>query len=223
MKKRTLVTGGAGVALIAAAAIAGPIIYAKTQDDAPAPLSVAESKSTADTGAGLETSGTWKVASGSKAGYRVDEVLNGQDVTVVGRTDEVTGAVTIDADKVTDAEVTIETAGITTDSANRDNYFRSESLKVDQYPTATFTLDGPINLPEIGNTPVKVKGKGELTLAGQSEDVNVAFRIVRSGDGVAVSGAIPITFEDFGVPAPNLGFVKVEDSGTVEFLLNLEK
>ncbi|MDQ3157125.1 MAG: YceI family protein [Actinomycetota bacterium] len=222
MKKRTLVIGGAGVALIAAA-IAGPIIYAKTQDDAPAPLSITESPSTADTGDALETSGTWKVASGSKAGYRVDEVLNGQDVTVVGRTGEVTGAVTIAADKVTAAKVTIETASIETDSANRDNYFRSESLKVDRYPTATFTLDAPVNLPGIGNKPVKVKGKGELTLAGQSEDVNVAFKVVRSGDGVAVSGAIPITFEDFGIPAPNLGFVKVEDSGTVEFLLNLEK
>lgn len=224
MKNRTLAIGGVGVALIAAVAIAGPIIYAKTQADAPAPLSVAESESTADTGApAFEKSGTWKVAAGSKAGYRVGEVLNGQDVTVVGRTGEVTADVTIAADRVTAAKVTVETANVKTDSANRDNYFRSESLKVDRFPTATFTLDAPINLPEIGNKAVKVNGKGELTLAGRSEDVNVAFKIVRSNDGVAVSGAIPITFKDFGIPAPNLGFVKVEDSGTVEFLLNLEK
>ncbi len=34
---------------------------------------------------------------------------------------------------------------------------------------------------------------------------------------------IPITFADFGVEAPSLGFVKVEPQGFVEFELNLTK
>lgn len=41
--------------------------------------------------------------------------------------------------------------------------------------------------------------------------------------GVEVSGAIPVTFSDYDVDAPDLGFVKVEDAGTVEMLLQLSK
>lgn len=222
MKKRTLAIAGTSLVLVASAAIAGPIIYARTQDDAPAPLSVAESTAPSS-GPTIDTAGVWKVSSGSRAGYRVDEVLNGQDVTVVGRTDEVTGDVTIASGKVIAAKITIDTASVTSDSENRDNYFRNESLKVRQFPTATFTLVGPISLPGIGGSAVTVKGDGRLTLAGQSENVAVTFKVVRTDDGVAVSGTIPIEFDDFGVTAPNLGFVKVEDSGSVEFLLNLAK
>ena len=35
--------------------------------------------------------GTWKVSNGSRAGYRVSEVLNGQDNQATGRTTAVTG------------------------------------------------------------------------------------------------------------------------------------
>jgi hypothetical protein len=33
--------------------------------------------------------------------------------------------------------------------------------------------------------------------------------------------SIPLTFADFGIEAPDLGFVSVEDQGSVEFLLRL--
>jgi hypothetical protein len=46
---------------------------------------------------------------------------------------------------------------------------------------------------------------------------------VLHGASGQVAGSIPITFSDFGVDAPNLGFVKVEDSGAVEFSLQLER
>lgn len=222
MNRRTLTIAGAGIVLVAAIAIAGPIIYAKTQDDAPPPLTVPTAPTSTAVGA-LQTDGDWKVTSGSRAGYRVDEVLNGQDVTVVGRTDEVTGEVTIEADEVVGAQIIVDTASITTDSSSRDSYFRNEALNVDEFPTAEFTLDIPIPLPAIGSKAVTVTGEGQLQLAGAAESVKVDLTIVRTAKGVTVSGALPITFEDFGVSAPSLGFVKVEDHGTIEFLLNLEK
>ncbi len=224
MNKRKLTIAGAGIVLIAGAAMVGPIVYAKMQDDAPPPLSVTESTAAPDTSTGaLATDGAWKVVADSQAGYRVDEVLNGQDVTVVGRTEDVTGDVTIKNDEVTGAQVVIDTASITTDSSNRDSYFRNEALKVEQNPNAEFTLDEPIPLPDIGSKPVEVTAKGQLQLAGEAKSVTFDIKIVRTDEGVAAAGAIPITFKDYGVTAPNLGFVKVEDKGTVEFLLNLEK
>lgn len=37
-----------------------------------------------------------------------------------------------------------------------------------------------------------------------------------------VIGSIPITFADFDVEAPSLGFVTVEDEGSIEFSLQLQ-
>ena len=226
MNNRKLAIAGAVVALVAGVAIAGPIIYAKSQDDAPPPLTVPTSAPTptASTDSGpLATDGMWSVAPGSQAGYRVDEVLNGQDVTVIGRTEKVEGEVKVVEDEVVGADVTIDTASITTDNARRDAYFRDEALDVRTYPDAMFTLDVPFPLPPIGSDPVKVSAEGQLTMTGAAKPVKVAVKVVRTATGVAISGSIPITFKDYGIKAPDLGFVKVEDKGAVEFLLNLQK
>jgi hypothetical protein len=44
-----------------------------------------------------------------------------------------------------------------------------------------------------------------------------------TADGGQIVGSIPITFQDFGVQAPSLGFVTVEDHGSVEFSLDVAK
>ena len=46
------------------------------------------------------------------AGYRVAEVLNGTDVTVTGRTDEVSGTLTAGGQTVTQASFTVDVASI---------------------------------------------------------------------------------------------------------------
>ncbi len=53
-----------------------------------------------------------------------------------------------------------------------------------------------------------------------TKPVRADLQIGLDGDGVAVSGTVPITFSDFGVQAPDLGFVKVDDAGAVEFLVH---
>ena len=42
----------------------------------------------------------------------------------------------------------------------------------------------------------------------------------KADTGGQVVGTIPITFSDYGVEAPDLGFVSVEDTGSIEFSLN---
>jgi hypothetical protein len=51
----------------------------------------------------------------------------------------------------------------------------------------------------------------------------VELAVVRTPEGVDISGSIPVTFADYGIQAPSLGFVRVEDAGSVEFLLRLAK
>jgi polyisoprenoid-binding protein YceI len=67
--------------------------------------------------------------------------------------------------------------------------------------------------------PVTVTG--DLTVAGATQPVRFELSVVRTPAGVDASGSIPLTFADFGIEAPDLGFVSVEDQGSVEFLLRL--
>ena len=167
--------------------------------------------------------GEWTVASGSEAGYRVEEVLNNTDVAVTGRTEEVEGTFTIDESGLTllSADITVDVASITTDSSNRDAYFRDQALRTAENPTATFTLTDPVTLesaPKPGDV-VKATAQGELTIAGVTKPVTASVEVRSDGVTAEIAGSIPITFKDFGVEAPNLGFVSVEPTGFVEFQL----
>lgn len=180
-----------------------------------------EAKTTIDTS---DLSGDWQVGASSYAGYRVDEVLNGVNVTVTGRTADVTGSFTVDTLTLTKATVTVKVGTIATDEPNRDDYFRSTALQTDRYPEATFVLADPIavSAPTAG-TAQTVTATGTLTLHGVSKTVTADLQVGLNGDGGQLSGSIPITFADYGVTAPSLGFVTVEKTGSIEFLLNLKK
>ena len=232
MQKRTkIITASiiAGVLVLGAtAAIAGPIVYRDViVGEAEAAPSVTTAPS-ATAAAGTEASdltGEWTVADGSFAGYRVDELLNSTDVTVTGRTSEVTGGFTVDGLSLTAASIEVDVASIATDSGNRDEYFRSSALRVGEFPTATFVLTEPIAVdaaPVVGAVQT-VQATGELTLAGVTRTVTVDLDAVWNGSDGQVAGSIPITFADFGVEAPNLGFVSVEPDGFVEFSLVLAR
>ena len=169
-----------------------------------------------------DLAGTWSVSDGSQAGYRVAEVLNGQDVTVVGRTPDVTGGLTIAGTELTAADVTVTMTTITTDSSNRDGQFL-DILKTSQFPTATFSLTSPVDVSAITQGVASVQAEGTLTIAGVSAPVTVDLSAQTTSSGVEVSGSIPVTFADYGIDAPDLGFVKVERSGTVEMLLELTR
>jgi polyisoprenoid-binding protein YceI len=212
------ITGGA-VAVVAAGAIGGPLVYAALEEDAPPAATVQAQPS--DAALVSDTDGTWTIAADSSAGYRVHEVLNGADVTVAGTTDQVTGSVVIAGGDLADADVTVDVASIATDQSRRDSYFRDNVMEVDANPTATFSVTQPADLPELTGTPVTVPVTGELTLHGVTQQVQTEISVVRTDAGVDVSGSIPVAFGDYDVQAPSLGFVRVDDQGAVEFFLHL--
>ena len=219
-RRRWWIVGGV-LALLVLGLVAGPLIYAALEDDAPPAATVEAQPEGAELSA--DTDGTWTIGPGSSAGYRVDEVLNGADVTVAGTTDQVTGSVVVAGNRLAQAEITVDVASITTDRSQRDAYFRGNVMDVDAHPTAVFRVTEPADLPELTGTPVTVPVTGDLTLAGTTRPVQVELAVVRTPGGVDVSGSIPVTFADYGIQAPSLGFVRVEDAGSVEFLLRLAK
>lgn len=229
---KKLIIAVVALAAVTGAALLGPKIY---RDLVVGPAAAQPSLSTdggmLDEGGSLvpsELEGEWSVDDGSLAGYRVDEVLNGTDVTVTGRTDRVEGTITIGAPEDEDALLTLEAATFTvdvasieTDNPSRDSYFSERAIDTSQHPTATFTLTEPISFDTIPDSGVVEQATvaGELDIAGVVQPVAVDVAVRSDGEVTEIAGSIPITFADFGVHAPNFAFVKVEPQGFVEFQL----
>src|SRR3954447_22945483 len=134
-----------GLLAIVVLVVGGTYVYVHfIEGPAPAPLSLSTTPTSAPTGTSAPLDGAWKVGGGSTAGYRVKETLFGQHNTAVGRTDQVTGVMTINGTKVTKADLSVDMTSVSTvgnrlDSAfadRRDGQFRGRIMNTDQFPTA---------------------------------------------------------------------------------------
>jgi polyisoprenoid-binding protein YceI len=173
----------------------------------------------ATTGAGVD--GTWKVITGSQAGDRVPEVLNGQSTEAVGRTGDVTGNLTIAGTKATDASFTVDMATVASDESRRDNQFRGRIMDVASHPTSTFELTAPIDFTSVpaAGQRVSATATGDLTLKGVTKSVTFPIEAERTDTGFRVAGSIPVHFADYGIDNPSAGPARVGDDGELEFLL----
>jgi polyisoprenoid-binding protein YceI len=216
-----------GVLLVAVLAVAGPYVYIHfIEGPAPARFSLSKTKSASKTTAGaVPIVGTWKIASGSQAGYRIGEVLFGQTNTAVGRTTAVTGQMSISASNTVDAaSVTVDLTKMSSDQSQRDDQFQHRIMNTSQFPTTTFTLTSPValgNLPAVGTT-VTAKGTGTLNLHGTTRAVQAALSARETGRTIQVSGSIPITFADWNISNPSGGPASTNDHGVIEFLLTYD-
>jgi polyisoprenoid-binding protein YceI len=215
----------AGVVVVAVLAVAGPYVYIHfIEGTAPKHLSLSSQDSTNTTAdpsaASAPLDGTWKVTSGSQAGYRVKEILFGQNNEAVGRTTAVTGDATISGSKVTAANLTVDMTKVSSDQSRRDNQFQHRIMDTSSFPTATFKLSQPIDLTSTTGR-VSVKATGDLTAHGVTKAATADLQAERSGNTIRVSGSIPVTFADWNIPNPGFGPVTTEDHGLVEFLVVL--
>ena len=225
-RRKVLVRTIVGIVLALGVIVGGPFVYARFFAPEPADpmeLTTPSPSATPDipTGA-VDIDGTWRVLEGSEAGYRLGEVLSGQNVTVVGRTERVTGEVTITGGALVAATVNVDAGSISTDEAARDAFFR-RALNTSEFPQATFVISEPVDVSAIGESdqPLTVAAAGTLTFHGVSAPVTAELEAQRTADGVEVVGRIPVTLADFDLTAPDLGWVVVEPTGVVEVRLLL--
>ena len=104
--------------------------------------------------------GIWHTVASSQVGYRVNEVLFGQNNVAVGRTHSITGAFTIAGTKVTQADFTVQMSTVHSDESQRDNQFDGRIMDVTDFPTV-----------KPGAT-MKATATGTLTLRGQTHLVS---------------------------------------------------
>jgi polyisoprenoid-binding protein YceI len=232
--RRTVIAAVVAGALVLGAAGVGILYFVVFAGSSPQKLALSSPTPSASGSAASPAStpgaGTWTVAAGSVAGYRVREQLASLSAPsdAVGRTSAITGTFTLTQSasgySVTAAAFTVDVSKLTSDQSRRDNRIRSQGLESDRYPTATFQLTTPIVLPPTaaaGQT-IKVSAAGALTIHGVTKTVTIPIDARLSGSQIELVGSITFPFSDFAMTPPSIGgFVSVQPNATMEFQLNL--
>ena len=155
--------------------------------------------------------GSWVLQAG-QAGYRVDEVLFGRNVTATGRTQAVSGNFVVDGVNVKGI-VIVNLADVTSDSSKRDGQFRGRIMDVARYPQVTIEFNGLAM--DLGNGEYTTEAI--LTIKDVSKSVRVGFTVVRSGNGIEVTGSAPFLINQWPVDPPSVPGISVQDDALLEF------
>jgi polyisoprenoid-binding protein YceI len=211
-----------GVVAVVALGVGGPFAYKQfVESDNPPPLSIAAPEPAPAPAPGVAPAaleGTWTVAKGSQAGYRVNQKVAGQTATTVGRTQDVTGSATVSGSQLTAGTVSVKLGTIKTNEPQRDEHVREGILETDQFPAAVFTLTRPAPMGTITPGQVaQVPATGELSIHGVTKPVTVTLAVRQNGETLNVQGIADVTLADFGIEPPTT----IAPTSQIEFLLQL--
>jgi len=228
--RRGVVSGAiAGGGLLA---IVGAFTLLLSSHQAPAQLALSTP------GAAISQSslaGTWKVASGSEAGYRVKEKLIDQPATTeaVARTSKVAGSMAVTS---SGSEVIVSNIHFTADLTTlvsqdryasyqvyqRDVFVRNIYLETNRFPTAEFTA-GPVRVPAATPGTISLSVNGKLNVHGFAKPVVAQVQVQLSGSQLEIAGSINIDMRDFAIAPPDISFTTAEPQAVIEFHLLLDR
>jgi polyisoprenoid-binding protein YceI len=150
----------------------------------------------------------------STATFRAREQLAGVSFPsdAVGCTPSVTGQLALQPDGTLDSEasrVTVDLRDLTSNSEQRDNFIKSNTIQTSSYPTASFVPDGadglPSPLPPSGTATFKLSG--QLTIHGVTKEQTWDVMASRTGDQISGTATTSLTFEDYGMSPPRVPVV----------------
>ena len=230
--RRGALTAAGGVVVLAVAAFAF-VYFVLFPTSSPQKFTVTAPAGGATASAADGTvGGAWKVAAGSKAGYRVREKLAFLPAKsdAVGRTSAITGGATLKQSgptvTVTAAAFTIDVSTLTSDKSMRDQRIHQIGLQSDQYPLAKFTLAKPIALPAgaTSGKGITVPATGAFTIHGTTKVETVPLQLSLTATALEAVGSLTFPWGAFGMTAPSVGgFVNVDSTATMEFDLHLAR
>lgn len=106
-------------------------------------------------------------------------------------------------DDGTTLKVVVPLAGLQTGISLRDRHLRERYLEVEKYPDAVLELSwSALKLPEDGRAS-EGTAPGKMSLHGKSHDVQVRYRIARTGNRYQVTGTVPLNITDYGIDVPS--------------------
>jgi len=156
------------------------------------------------------------------AGYRVRETLFGASNIAVGRTNTITGSLTVAAGRLVAGSFSVDVASVKSDRSARDDSFKIRIMEVDTYPTATFNLTQPVDVASLasGSGRQVIRVTGTLKLHGVTKTVTLPVTVTPTGAAVNVTGSTPVTFADYAIANPSNAIAQTESSGALEFSVN---
>jgi len=113
-------------------------------------------------------------------------------------------------DDGTNLKIVVPLASLQTGISLRDRHMREKYLHVEQYPDAVLELPwSAVKLPEDGQTSDGT-APGKMSLHGKIHDVQVKYRLVRTGNRYQVTGNVPLNITDYGIETPSYFGVTVQ-------------
>jgi polyisoprenoid-binding protein YceI len=199
---------------------------------ATARTAAAATSSTSQVASNAALAGSWKVVSGSQAGYRVREKLAflPAQSDAVGRTSEITGGATFAQSNgtvtMTAASFQVAVNTLKSDRSMRDEKIHEIGLESSRYPTATFALSTPLTVTSsaLKGNIARASVTGTFNIHGTSKKETIPVEISLSGATFDAVGSFTFPWSEFGMSAPSLGgFVNVTEHATMEFDLLLQR
>lgn len=191
---------------------------------APSSAATASASPTAATAAGV-----WIVTSESKSTVSVREQLVGvnlpSDAVLTATGAGGSFGVKADGSFTTDSKITFDLRTLTSDQRDRDQFIRQNTLRVSQFPTATFvpTKATGLALPLSSGADMKFVLAGSMTIHGVTKDVTFDVVAKRTGDKLTATATAnpPLKFEDFGMTAPAVPFRVVSVTDEIRLVIDL--
>lgn len=148
--------------------------------------------------------------SSSVARFLIDEVLNGNPVTVEGVTDQVAGQIAVDPNNPTSAQVgtiLINARGFATDSGNRNNAIKNRILDTNNFEFITFVPTAITGLPESATVgqAVTFQMSGDLTIKDTTNPVTFDVTLTPVSESELTGNAsATILYADWGIQIPQV-------------------
>ena len=148
----------------------------------------------------------------SQASFTIDEVLNGEDKTVVGTTTEVAGDIRVDLSNPAASEIgqiRINARTLQTDNSRRDGAIsrmilrsgQTENEFIEFQPT---TISGLPDSAGFGDT-VEFQIIGDLTVSGTTQEVTFDATVdLTSADQISGSAQTTVMYADFNLSIPSV-------------------
>lgn len=215
-----------GAALVAVDPTVAPTTAAPTTA---APATAAPASAAPTTATVAPSAVGWTVADKSKATVRVREQLVGVNLPsdAVLTASGAKGSFSLNADGsfASGAQISFDLRTLASDSSDRDMFVKRDTLRVFEFPTATFvpTKVTGLTLPLPSSGEFTFTLTGTLTIRGKDKTVTFDVKATRNGsDLTATATANPtLKFEDFGMSAPAVPFRVVSVTDEIRLVIDL--
>ena len=195
-----------------------------------APTPTATPATTATTAATASAAAsTWTVASTSKAVVSVREQLVGvslpSDAVLTATGGAGTFALKSDGTFSSDSRITFDLTTLSSDSRDRDNFVKQDTLNTRQFPKAEFvpTKASGLTLPLASTGTFTFTLAGNLTIHGKTKEVTFNVVAKRNGPDLNATATLAPTlkFGDFGMSAPSVPFRVVSVVDEIRIVVEL--